>query len=299
MLRERHGIPSNNKKSVSEASDITSDNEISAKILESSTDSDVEAVASNYVEALYKSNKIRNRGNLKERLTEKFIQFKTVVSGLASVPQSSPWWVYKYQLEMGIEVSGTIVPGIGVGNGNRLRLEWYRYQKVNTANKFFTPREFDSFVTNLSQDLEALAVKKFDLSEYSFDAFKVGIGIGAKGDLFFAKAKGQVIGALFFRRDGNWTPRPVNPQPKSIATLPYKLVHDGNLSGEEILRSQIRDGLGKASDMALKILNAAEKGVRKNDDADKMRHFDLKVLELELELYGRGYFGQSPWKESQ
>ena len=37
MLRERHGIPSNSQKSVSEGSDITSDNEISAKILESST----------------------------------------------------------------------------------------------------------------------------------------------------------------------------------------------------------------------------------------------------------------------
>ena len=289
LLRSRHG-EKEKRKSI-QKQQITEENLLTKKILESGSDSEVEAVANNYVEALYKSNKISKRGQLKQKLTEKFIQFKSIVSNLSEVPQSSPWWVYKYQLEILIEVSGTIVPGIGIGNGNRLRLEWYRYQKINKDNKTFTPATFDAFVTNLSQDLEALAVKKFDLHDYSFDAFKVGIGMGAKGNLFFAKAKGHVVGALFFRRDGNWTPRPVQPRSKAFIEMPYRLVSEDNLDGEEILRAQIRNGLSRASDMALKMLVAAEKGVRSNDDLNKIRHFDLKVLELELELFGRGYFG--------
>ena len=288
LLRARHG---EKKRKPVQEKQVSEDNPLSKKILESGSDSEVAAVASNYVEALYKSNKISKRGQLKQKLTEKFIQFKSIVSNLSEVPQSSPWWVYKYQLEISIEVSGTIVPGIGIGNGNRLRLEWYRYQKVNKDNKIFTPARFDAFITNLSQDLEALAVKKFDLHDYSFDAFKVGIGMGAKGNLFFAKAKGHVVGALFFRRDGNWTPRPVQPRSKAFSEMPYRLVTEDNLDGEEILRTQIRNGLSRASDMALKMLVAAEKGVRSNDAQNKVRHFDLKVLELELELFGRGYFG--------
>ena len=99
LLKAKHGIKST-KSLTDEKTDVDED-QMAAVILESESDSDIEEVAqSRYVDALYKSNKITKRGNLKQKLTEKFIQFKTIVSHLSEVPQSSPWWVYKYQLEI-------------------------------------------------------------------------------------------------------------------------------------------------------------------------------------------------------
>jgi len=293
MLALKHGTSNSKKKSnelnINEGADF--DSEISSTILSAKTNEDIEDIAEKFVSSLYASKKINRRGNLKEDLVEKFIEFKRLVSGLAEVPQSSPWWVYKYQLELFIEVSGTLAPGIGYGSGNRLRLEWYRYQKIQQIHDKNAPHRFDSFVANLAQDLEALSVQKFDSFGYSFDAFKIGIGVGAKGNLFIAKGKGSALGALFFRRDGTWTPRPVNPTPKMSANYSYKMVTDGQERPEQILRAQMRQGLSRASDMALTILKATKKGVAENNNDGKIKHFELRVLELELELYGRGYFG--------
>lgn len=281
------------KKMVSESekdlqNELQDDQLISDSILAASSDTEIDQIAEKYVDALYESKKITNRSNLKEELVNRFFQFKQIVSQLSEVSQAGPWWVYKYQMELFVEVSGKLSLGFSVGNGNRLRLEWYRYEKVNNNGDKNNHSKFQSFLSNLSQDLDALSIDKFEPLGYSFDAFKVGIGVGAKGDLFFAKAKGSVLGALFFRRDGTWSPRPVKP---SNQTFVYSLVTNNSTEGESILRSELRNGLSGASDMALKMLNAAEKGVFRNKNQEKMKHFELSAMEIEFELFGRGFFG--------
>ena len=275
-------------KSSSETEDNSNKetDEFSSLLLNSSSDNDVEEIAESYVNALFKSKKISKKGNLKNELTEKFIEFKKMVRNLSEVPQTSPWYVYKYQLEMFIEVSGHLTPVIGIGSGNRLRLEWYRYQKLNNEEKNMVSANFSQFISSLGEDLEALSVEKFSAKNFEMNAFKVGVGVGAKGNLFFAKGKGQVIGSLFYKRDSNWTPRPASKN-----NYRYLLISDDNIDGDNILREEFRSGLAKASNMGLKILNAATKGIKENNKEGKTRDFDLTVLELELELFARGVFG--------
>ena len=90
----------------------------------------------------------------------------------------------------------------------RILLEWYRIETENKDPDDFRRRvpqkplsQNAKFIYGMAKDFETLDDLNVRSYKYGLDYIKVGIGLGVKGNIFVAKAKGGVVGSVFFKRD--------------------------------------------------------------------------------------------------
>ena len=291
---------------------------------------DIERQIAPIIQVSAKSGKVQNKQAFRRNLIKQIKEFQSVAMELENKPTERPWWPYKFQLQLYAEASGTVLPYMSVGTHIRILLEWYRVESEDKDPDDYMKRKQQKplsqnakFIYAMAKDFETLDDLNVRSYKYGLDYIKVGIGLGVKGNIFVAKAKGGVVGSVFFKRD------PYQQNEKSIleAKEPklddhfpildydnlknrkyankYKLkVTPINFGQEKSLideknqlaifhasRDKFRKGLHKTKDMARFLAKGAVRRAERLRRKGKMVHFDLKVLELELELYLRGTVG--------
>ncbi len=226
---------------------------------------------------------IKKRSNLFRNLFQEALKFQKTARELESTPVMGPWYAYKYQLELYVSFEGDIL-FLEVGNSIRLRLDWYRVKK-DTASLVRPPllsQELSAnaqFVSSIAADIEAMDSAPFE-NGFRFNSMKVGVGTAVEGDLFFAKAKTEAIGSIFFKRD-----EVTEPTFNLSATRPevtdYKFASKGSIV--KIPRFSFRKGIEKA----LIISHFFARNAKIKEESG----FELSVIETEFELYKNGGVG--------
>ena len=293
------------------------------------THADLEKQIGPIVEASVRTGKVKNRQAFKRNLIQKMKEFQSVALELERKPQERPWWPYKFQLALYAEASGKVLPYMSVGTGIRILLEWYRIEKeVKDPDDYLaqTPQrqlsENAKFIYGMAKDFETLDELNVRSYKYGLDYIKVGIGLGVKGKIFVAKAKAGMIGSVFFKRDapGSQNKSVGVKGPKTddyfyiadednaknreyaykhkLDVTPLYLGTEKSMSREDqklalfkASREHFRNGLHKTVKMARFLSKGAVRRAERLRRKGKTVHFDLKVLELELELYLRGTVG--------
>ncbi|MEE2743692.1 MAG: hypothetical protein VYD54_07260 [Bdellovibrionota bacterium] len=291
------------------------------------TQADFEKQIGPIVEASIRTGKVKNRQAFQRNLIQKMKEFQNMAIELERKPQERPWWPYKFQLALYAEASGKVLPYMSVGTGIRILLEWYRIEKEVADPDDYLVKQNDrplsqnaKFIYAMAKDFETLDELNVRSYKYGLDYIKVGVGLGVKGNIFVAKAKGGVIGSVFFKRDalGSQNKSVSLKEPKlddhfyiaaedNSKNREYAYKHKLNvtpLSGTEksfgedqqlalykASREHFRNGLHKTIKMARFLSKGAVRRAERLRRKGKMVHFDLKVLELELELYLRGGVG--------
>ncbi|MGZ3770882.1 MAG: hypothetical protein ACXVCP_12210 [Bdellovibrio sp.] len=248
--------------------------------LELSTDMNQNQLAervNNLVRYVNRSGKVKNISNLKQQLLKQVTIHLEYAQQLAFASDQMTWKPYKYQLEVFIQGSGQVVPTIQVGCVLRLRIEWTIKEK-----KFFTgvnvPKNFiasANFITGeLSRSL--LDTGKNDNMFY-FYGVKVGLGIGAEGDIGVAQLQAHSIASVFLK----YNP-PNNFVGGTVATY----------SGREMIgglsANRWKSALKKAATMANYITEQSSVTEKRMDETRPFRDFELGAIEVELELSAEG-----------
>jgi|GEM_PF-4893050 len=282
---------------------------------------DLEKEIEPLVEASFKSGKIKNKKLFKSRLLSKIGEYQEVLSDLDEMPNYTPWWVYKFQFDLYFDASGKVLPFLSVGTGIGLKLEWYRIRKKSSDKAVKEMSDNSKFIMAMAQDFETLdklTLGKKNKAHYGLEYLKVGIGIGAKGQLGVAKLKGHLIGSAFFRRAKNsvnnkmrrvklnntfpiidaYTPEKLAYAKKHSIIVEPNISSDKSRIGERIRsgiynasRENFRKGLKKAIKMAHFWSKIPLRRQAKRIARGKKQHFELKIIELELEVFLRGTIG--------
>ncbi|RLA60908.1 MAG: hypothetical protein DRQ88_09745 [Epsilonproteobacteria bacterium] len=282
---------------------------------------DLEKEIAPFVEASFKLGKIKDKKLFKTNLIAKINDYQKVLSDLDGMPKYTPWWVYKFQFDLYFDASGKVLPFMSVGVGVGLKLEWYRIRKKNSDKSVKEMSDNSKFIMAMAQDFETLdklTLGKKKKAHYGLQYLKVGIGIGAKGQLGVAKLKGHLIGSAFFRRAKNHPNNKIRrvklnntfpiidaynsenlayAKENSIEVEP-NVSSDKSRIGDRIKsgifkasRANFRKGLKKAIKMANFWSRVPLRRQAKRIARGKEQHFDLKIIELELEVYLRGTVG--------
>jgi hypothetical protein len=219
---------------------------------------------------------------------------------------------------------------MSIGTGIRLILEWSRIEQDGKDPDELVKRvpqkplsQNAKFIYAMAKDFETLDELNVRSYKYGLDYIKVGIGLGVKGSIFVAKVKGGVIGSVFFKRDSiknnnksfsdvqepqlddtfliadydNIKNREyalkhkIEVTPVQFGTEKSMLNEDNKVALFKASREHFRRGLHKTVKMARFFSKGAVRRAERMRRKGKMVHFDLKVLELELELFLRGSVG--------
>ncbi len=262
-----------------------------------------------------------NDGNaFRENLTKQVKDFQKVIKSIAYVPKYSPWWVYKFQLEMGVDLSGKVSPMVKVGAAMRIRLEWYRIEKdipagEKSLEEVAKTSENAKLIMKLSRDFMTLDNLTSRDRKFPLTTIKIGTGLTAKGKIVVAGVKGWGMGSIFMKRRVEYV-----ESDKSNADFDLgdsfamvapatseniKVANEFNIFSEpvngdkaldadrvyEVSRKRFRKGLRKVEKMAKFFTNSALKREDRRLRKGKELDFILKVIELELEVYIGGDVG--------
>jgi len=283
-------LDSSSIKSPVKAEENQADFSIDENWDEDQTDLNVSQIA----DFLEKSGQLKNKESFKQEIAPYISQIQMAGKSINNVAskKNTQWQPYKYQIELNVETTGRVTPIIEVGAGFRLRLEWSlnSKKKLNKENSNAYDINND-FLVALASDLEELSLLTVSKTKYTLDNLKIGMGIGVKGDLFIAKTKASVIGSLFFKRIEKSDK--VITQNISLQELPFMnatLRHDKGFSTAitSLNRQAFRNGLSKVTSMAHFFAKAAVSREEKILAKGQKPAFDLKYIELELELYASG-----------
>lgn len=226
---------------------------------------------------------IKKRSKLFRNLFDEALKFQKTARELESAPVLGPWYAYKYQLELFVNVEGDIL-FVEVGNSIRLRLEWFRLKKSNapTVRPPFLAQELSpnaQFVSSIAADLAAMDKAPFE-NGFRFNCMKVGVGTAVEGDLFFVEAEAEAIGSIFFKRDEVTAPSLEIPSVMPEVTE-YKMSRKEGMV--KIPRFSFRKGIEKAA--------AISHFFARNAQTKEENGFELSVIETEFELYTNGGIG--------
>lgn len=219
-----------------------------------------------------KTNKINNINLLRSQLLDYAQKFQEVTKAIEAAGDTR-WYAYKYQLELYVNASGKVNPVMSAGSKFRVRLEWWRLRNQNISKPTNTKLlQNANFITSIAQDLNNLETVKMD-NGFKLSTAKVGVGLGIEGKIFVAKAKGSVLGAIFFLKDEK-----MNTVNKFNTVVPYLL------DGQVFPKEKFQKGMTKAANIASVISTLA--GKPKTEDK-----FNLSVIEIEFELFAEGGIG--------
>lgn len=229
------------------------------------------------IQYLGKTKQVKHLDRVRSQLLSQAQELQGWVGQFEQVPDDIPWKPYKYQVELFIQGEGMVLPALEVGGVARIRLEWTLSKKskprVSVAEAATSSKNVIAPVmTALATDLETLKSLSSESDYYSLIAVKVGLGIGASGDIGIAEGKGTLIGSVFLRPDR----KKVKP-----FQAEYSL-NDGGHYG--IPRDRFRSGLLKAAQMTQYVANSAERHERKEEALKPSRMFELGAIEVELAL---------------
>jgi|GEM_PF-3429071 len=237
------------------------------------------------VEYLGQNRKVSNLGKLRSQLLVRTQELQGWVGQFEQMPDDFLWKPYKYQVELFVQGEGVVVPAVEVGVVARVRLEWTLNRKsvpqnlngvtVASAQGSLTP-----MLRSLAEDLVTLDNLSSEENPYPLIAVKVGLGVGASGDIGIAEGKGTLIGSVFLK-----------PNRKKVTIVGAEAPVQPSLDGANhygIPREKFRIGLIKAAEMTRFIAKTAEKHEQKADASKKQREFELGAIEVELALNVEG-----------
>ncbi len=284
------------------------------KIDSNTTKSEMERQVEPIVEATFAAGKIKDKMKLRERLMAKLTEYQKVLSELDHAPQYTPWWIYKFQFQLNVEASGNVLPFMDVGTEVRLRVEWYRIKRKTQDKSNGVISENAKVLMAMASDfsqMDELALGRNNEKRFALDTIKVALGMSAKGKIVVATVKGKVFGGVFFKREK------VVDKGLDTVDLPDTLPILGEVNGDNLKyakdnnikmdpidkngdisetiyyasRDKFRKGIKKAKKKAQFWSRGALKRQEKRRAQGKEIHFDLNVIELELELYLGGGIG--------
>ncbi|MDZ4661408.1 MAG: hypothetical protein SGJ18_07275 [Pseudomonadota bacterium] len=202
--------------------------------------------------------RIEDEKNFSKNLKTEILKFKERANAVSFHNESSSFWVSRYRLDLNIGASGNVSFGTAGGDVN-LRLEWYRAKQKTPG---FVSRELTAesekirdFILTLASDLSTSLDDQTILpGNFVVNEFRVGLGIGLKGDAGIAKIEGKMIGHIYFSRKISKKSF-VNSDLYLTKTTPasrnIKIIEDSNgfmgvSDTFEVDREIFKDGLKKA-----------------------------------------------------
>jgi hypothetical protein len=253
--------------------------EIRSEMNEESIQREIEPIA----QIALASGFIKNKNKLLRNLINQAKEFQTVIRDIENSPVLGPWYAYKYQLELYVSAEGEISL-INLGASVRLRMEWWRLQKIKSQNIVspYRPMELSpnaTFVSHLAEDLKVLNQVNLE-NDFKLNFMKIGIGKTVKGNLIIAKGKSKIVGSLFFRRD-EVKPEHFTEPKLDFDEQPYALVENDEIV--QIKRPAMKQALIKSSEILKFFTNKAK--------SKKDSLFELNVIEGEFELFTTGNVG--------
>jgi hypothetical protein len=290
-------------------------NDESVKITSETTKSEMEKQIEPIVEAAFVAGKVKKKGVLREKLLSKLTEYQDLLKDLDHAPNFTPWWVYKFQFDLNITAEGAVHPLVSVGTEVRVRVEWYRISRnVSVDKSSKEPSENAKFLMAMASDFSAmdeLALGANNQKRFALDTIKVGIGLQAKGKIVVAKVKGKVFGSIFFKREkiSDKSLAPAINLPETFPVLDEASEQNLNYARENNIRvdsidksgfsetifNASRDKFRKGLKKAVKMAKFWSKGAIKREERrmaqGKEVHFNLNVIEIELELYLGGGIG--------
>jgi hypothetical protein len=174
------------------------------------------------------SGKIKNPKKFEKNLIKASEDFHFITSDLASLDQSSRWWVRALLLELYVSASGSLTPVTSLGTEIRIRLRWQRIQKATANNtlSLSTPTPLNirknnltEFIYNLANDLEQSSEKAFEGSSFKPRYFRIGLGIGIKGNIVVVKAKTKALFHVMFTRNFKATKKKTKVKEKTSSHI--------------------------------------------------------------------------------
>lgn len=288
------------------------------KITSETTKTEMENQLEPIVEAAFVAGKVKKKSVLREKLLSKLSEYQDLLKDLDHTPNFTPWWVYKFQFDLNITAEGAVHPVVNVGTEVRVRVEWYRISRNVTLDKADKePSENAKFLMAMASDFSAmdeLALGANNQKRFALDTIKVGVGLQAKGKIVVASVKGKVFGSIFFKRE-QVANKSLEFMPALSDTFPVmgeastenlKYAKDNNITVDSIdksfgddvrerifnaSRDKFRKGLKKAVKMAKFWSKGALRREERRMSQGKEVHFNLNVIEIELELYLGGGIG--------
>lgn len=147
---------------------------------------------------------------LQKSLLEHLDRFRKLVKGIEAAPHRGGWWPSRLRLDLGVDVSGKLTPVATIGGDVRVRLEWHRAMKKQSAlvllssSDALTRLEANMlrFVENLSADLETLvdSKKAEKLGNYRAQQYRLGFGVTETLSIGAAKSVYSTYGHVYFTR---------------------------------------------------------------------------------------------------
>lgn len=249
----------------------SSPNDSIASLSTSMTPEQVAQKVDDLVRSVGNGRKIDNPERLRHQLMQRTQELQGWVGQFEQFPDEAPWKPYKYQIELFIQADGMVVPAVEVGGLVRIRLEWTLTQK----KKAKPSRQISTMLGALSEDLSALQDLNSDTNSYSLKALKIGLGIGASGDIGIAEGEGTLIGSVFLKPDPKYAL--IQSQKSFVGTQeltqPYGMPRD-----------KFRQGILKATEMSRYIARTADRHEQVQDQKNSDRMFELGAIEIELAL---------------
>jgi hypothetical protein len=152
--------------------------------------------------------KIRNKKKFETSLIKTTTDFHHIAATIGCLERSSQWWVRCLLLELYVTASGELSPFTTVGAEIRLRFRWQRVSPILSSsnargshpNPCSTKNQLNQFIYTMANDLDSISTEALSNSGYRARYFRIGLGVGVKGNILVAKSKAKTMFYLFFER---------------------------------------------------------------------------------------------------
>lgn len=243
--------------------------------------------------------KVKKTSDFRNNLAKVAEEFLQTTRGIEMNP-GAMWDVSRVRLDFSVDAEGHISPFFSKGAGVRLRFEWAptvvgaRLAHAESGNgDNSNSSNLKQLLKTVAQDLSSLPYDEYSPTGLSLKEIRFGLGLYGEGKWGLAKVRSAVMGQVYFSRNTNVAANMLNSADATdtLETLPLVeeapaqthieyadaigVVHQSfsnNKGGMdtvfEVSREKFRNGLKKASKMAVFLAGRQNKAKKKNSGWD-------------------------------
>lgn len=164
------------------------------------------------INAALASGKVKDAGKFRQGVMKIGEQFSEMTRTLESIHFADGWSAEALRLEVTVDASGMVTPGISVGGTLYLRLDWLRPEadmehaesKPQSVPASELGRNLSGFTQAMAQEIQAASeeAEDFHASGFELEEVRIGIGVTAGGEIGVAQTSASVMGSITFEKEG-------------------------------------------------------------------------------------------------
>jgi len=166
----------------------------------------LDAEINSIIKGAMASHKVKNEAELKKNFREAVLDFVDIASKVDNANTNGEWFTSRLRADLDLDASGN-VGFSSVGVGLKVRIEWFRTAGKKqapirkSAGRWLDLRGMEDFLLAMCEDLDA-AVEDGNTPGADFQPrfLKVGLGMGASGNVGLAKASASASMLIYFSR---------------------------------------------------------------------------------------------------